>query len=141
MLRRNLITCFALIATAIPVTSSAANPFSNPLMATLTSKLGITQDQAEGGVGSMLTLAQEKLAKGDFDKIASVIPGASKYLDKAKSLGAVTGALGNGAGLTGAFSKLGINSETAAKFVPMVTKFVGKTGGKDLGTKFATALK
>ena len=65
----------------------------------------------------MLTLAQEKLAKGDFDK--------------AKSLGAVTGALG----------KLGVNSHTASKFVPAVTKFVGKSGGKDLGAELAAALK
>jgi hypothetical protein len=33
----------------------------------------------------------------------------------------VTGPLGNLAGLTGALGKLGINPETAAKFVPMVT--------------------
>jgi hypothetical protein len=49
----------------------------NPLMSKLTSSLGVTQDQAEGGVGSILTLAQEKLAKGDFDKVAALIPGAS----------------------------------------------------------------
>ena len=113
---------------------------SNPLMTTLMSALGVTQDQAEGGVGSMLTLAHEKLAAGDFDKIAAVIPGASKYLEKAKALGAVTGPLVNAAGLGGAFSKLGISPATAAKFVPKVTQYVGKVGGKDVGALLSNAL-
>ena len=64
---------------------------ADPLIGGLTSSLGVTENQAMGGVGSVLTLAQEKLAKGEFDQVAKVIPGSSKYLDMAKSLGAVTG--------------------------------------------------
>jgi hypothetical protein len=41
----------------------------------------VSEDQARGGIGSYLTLLQEKLAKGDFDKIAALVPGASGYLD------------------------------------------------------------
>ena len=114
---------------------------SNPLVSKLTSSLGVTQAQAEGGVGSILALAQEKLAKGDFDKVAALIPGASDYLEKARSLGAVTGPLLNGAGLNGALGKLGIDAATAAKFVPSVTKFVSKSGGSKLGGMLANALK
>ena len=120
---------------------SSLQSLSNPLMGKLTKSLGVSQDQAEGGVGSILTLAQEKLAKGDFDKIAALIPGASGYLEKAKSLGAVAGPLLNGAGLNGALGKLGIDAATAAKFVPMVTKFVSKAGGSKLGALLTSALK
>jgi hypothetical protein len=60
-------------------------------------------------LGSVLTLAQEKLAAGDFDKVAAAIPGASRYVDMAKSLGAVTGPIGNKAGLTSALGRLGMN--------------------------------
>ncbi|RPH53488.1 MAG: hypothetical protein EHM84_03740, partial [Lysobacterales bacterium] len=94
-----------------------------------------------GGVGSVLTLAQEKLAKGEFDQIAKVIPGASKYLDMAKSLGAVTGPLGNRSGLNSALTRLGISPTTAAKFVPAVTDFVGKAGGADVANMLSSALK
>jgi Protein of unknown function VcgC/VcgE (DUF2780) len=120
--------------------SSVTGAGSSQLMGMLTSKLGVTQNQAEGGVGSMLKLAQEKLAKGDFDKVASAIPGAQKYLDKAKSLGAYTGSVGNAAGLSGALGKLGIPPETAAKFVPTVTDFVGKIGGGKTGALLKSAL-
>ena len=76
-----------------PSLESLTSATKNPLLGALTSQLGVTENQARGGVGSYLTLLQEKLAKGDFDKIASLVPGASGYLDSAKKLGAVTGPL------------------------------------------------
>jgi len=112
----------------------------NPLMGMLTEPLGLTEEQAGGGIGSMLTLAQEKLTSGDFSKVASAIPGSSQYLDKAKSLGAVTGPLTNAAGLTGAFNHLGISPSVAQKFVPTVTNFVGKAAGSDIGHKLSKAM-
>lgn len=109
-------------------------------LATLTSALGVSENQAGGGLGSILTLAQEKLVKGDFDKLAAAIPGASRYLDMAKSLGAVTGPVGNRAGLNSALGRLGINQETAAKFIPAVTDMVTKLGGSDVGSLLGRAL-
>ena len=146
MRRRTLLiglalTSFVFTGNAAAQLPSSLQSLSNPLLGKLTSSLGVTQNQAEGGVGSILTLAQEKLAKGDFDKIAALIPGASGYLEKAKSLGAVAGPLVNGAGLNGALGKLGIDAATAAKFIPTVTKFVSKAGGSKLGGLLTTALK
>ncbi|HEU5134876.1 MAG TPA: DUF2780 domain-containing protein [Steroidobacteraceae bacterium] len=147
MERRTLITVLSLLWLAFAENAAAQSlpsslpSLSNPLMSTLMKSLGVTQNQAEGGVGSILTLAKEKLAKGDFDKIAAVIPGASKYLEKAKSLGAVAGPLVNAAGLNGALAKLGIDAATAAKFIPAVTSFVGKAGGSRLGALLGSALK
>jgi hypothetical protein len=102
-------------------------------MSLLRRTLGMSEDQMEGGLGSILTLAQEKLAAGDFDKIASVIPGASGYLEKAKELGAVIGPLGNVEGLNGALGRLGIDQETAERFVPAVKDLVSRLGGQDIG--------
>lgn len=113
----------------------------DPLVGGLKSALGVTDAQAEGGLGSLLTLAQEKLAKGDFDKIAQVIPGSQKYLDAAKKLGAVTGPVTNSAGLDSAYSRLGIPAEKAAKFTPTVLDAVGKVGGDSARNLLASALK
>ena len=120
--------------------SSAKSAAPGSLTGLLSKNLGVTQNQAEGGVGSMLKLAQEKLSAGDFDMVAKAVPGAQKYLDKAKSLGAYTGAVNNAAGLNGALAKLGIPPETAAKFMPMVTNYVGKVGGPKVGALFKSAL-
>jgi len=156
MQRIKLLIAFTLVSLPLSMTASAADPLntdalkstansamnsaSGSLTSMLSSKLGVTQNQAEGGVGSILKLAQEKLSAGDFDQVAKAIPGASKYLDKAKSLGAYTGALGNLAGLNGALSKLGIPPETSAKLIPAVTNYVGKIGGSKTGALLKSAL-
>jgi len=135
--------------TALPVVAKAQSLDSlkgllsstDPIVGALKSALGVTDNQAQGGLGSILTLAQEHLAKGDFDKIAQVVPGAQKYLDAAKKLGAVTGPVKNSAGLNSAYSKLGIAPETAAKFTPTVLDAVGKVGGDSVKNLLAGALK
>lgn len=113
----------------------------DPLLGVLTSQLGVTENQAKGGVGSILTLAKEKLSPTDYGKVANVVPGASKYLEYAKTLGAVTGPLKNMAGLNGALGKLGMGADVIAKFVPAVTNFVGKAGGSTVQTLLLSVLK
>jgi hypothetical protein len=137
---------FTLGIVALPFTlsgcssSESLESVADPLIGGLTSSLGLTQNQAAGGVGSVLTLAQEKLAAGDFDQVAAVIPGASKYLDMAKSLGAVTGPLGNVAGLNSALGRLGVTPEKAAKLVPAVGDFVSKAS-PTAGSLLSSVLK
>lgn len=120
---------------------SLAASMKDPLMSLLTSQLGVTDNQAKGGVGSLLTLAKEKLPAADFLKIANVVPNASKYMELAKTLGAVIGPLKNVAGLNGALGKLGMSTETIGKFVPTVTNFIGKAGGTTVTGLLATVLK
>lgn len=120
---------------------SAAASLKDPLLGILTSQLGVTENQAKGGVGSILTLAKEKLSPTDYGKVANVVPGAAKYLEYAKTLGAVTGPLKNMAGLNGAFGKLGMGADVIAKFVPAVTNFVGKAGGSGVQNLLLSALK
>ena len=113
---------------------------SADLTSLLTKQLGVTDTQASGGVGSMLKLAQEKLAAGDFDTVAKAIPGADKYLASAKQL------LGGGnivdkAGLQSAFSKLGMSPSMVDQFTPVVTQFVGQTGGDKAKNLLSGVLK
>ena len=141
MQRRKLMTTglalLALVAVGLPSTSRAA--FDAYEM--VGKALGLSGDQVQGGLGSVLKLAQEKLQKGDFDKLAAAIPGASGYLEKAKSLGAFTGNLNNLAGLNGALGKLGISPDTASKFLSELPGVVSKTGGDDVGKLLSSVLK
>jgi hypothetical protein len=136
-----------LLLAALPMASHAqsmsdlAGAMKDPLIAALTSKLGVTDNQAKGGMGSLLTLAKEKLGGGDFSKLTALIPQASKYMDTAKQLGAVAGPLVNKAGLNGALAKLGMKPETVSKFVPTVTDYLGKIGGDSAKNLLASALK
>jgi len=129
------------IAGTLDALKNATNSLSAPLGSLLQSQLGVTSDQASGGLGSFLTLARERLAAGDFDKIASLVPGASGYMDTAKKLGAVTGPVGNVAGLNSALGGLGMNAETVQKFVPTVSDYLGKAGGSSVQSLLGTVLK
>lgn len=143
MNRRWIVAALAalpLVATAGSL-DSLTSMVSDGLVGSLKSKLGVTDSQAKGGVGSLLTLAKEHLNKGDFDKIAQLVPGTQKYLDAAKSLGAVTGPVKDSSGLNAAYSRLGIKPETAAKFTPTVLDAVGKVGGDSAKSLLAGALK
>jgi hypothetical protein len=149
-MKRRLVLLATLVATLVlpfaasaqtPSLGSLASSLKDPLLGMLTNRLGVTEDQAKGGIGSYLTLAQEKLAKGDFDKVAALVPGASKYMDSARKLGAVTGPLKNAAGLNGALTKLGMKSDTVSKFTPTVTNYLGTAGGSRVKNMLAGMLK
>lgn len=110
----------------------ASDAMGGSITSLLQSQLGITEEQAEGSMGSLLTLASEKLSSGDYDQLAGMIPGADKYLQSAKDLGAVSGAIGDVDGLMSSLSALGISEETVARFVPTVKDYLGKLGGSDI---------
>ena len=103
---------------------------SDVLTGLLTSQLGVTSNQAMGGVGSMLSLAKERLSSMDFMSLTKLIPGAETYMNTAKNLGAVTGPIGDRAGLTSAFSRLGMGPDMVPKFTQVLSDFVGKAGGQ-----------
>jgi Protein of unknown function VcgC/VcgE (DUF2780) len=121
--------------------SDIAGAIKDPLIGMLTSKLKVTDNQAQGGMGSMLTLAKEKMSGGDFGKLTALLPQANKYMDMAKQLGAVAGPLTNMTGLNGALSKLGMSKEATKSFVPTVTDYVGKIGGDTVQKALLGALK
>ena len=109
-----------------PAPSPAAAAPSANLSDMLGSQLGLSPSQANGAVGSTLSYAQGKLSPADFDKVASTIPGGA---DLAKAAGPIS----DPAGLSSAFSKLGIPPDVANQVVPAVTQYVSKVGGPQVG--------
>jgi hypothetical protein len=140
MLRNLGIAISLLLAGCLTACSQMQSMAGQDLTGMFTKQLGVTETQAAGGVGAMLKLAQEKLAAGDFDQVANAIPGAPEYLAKAKQL-LGGGNIGNKAGLQDAFFKLGMSSEMVDKFTPILTQFVGQTGGEQAKNLLAGALK
>src|SRR5262249_23414843 len=132
MQRRNFVAGGLALILALGQVSPARPATVDPFQV-LGKSLGMTKDQMQGGLGSMLKLAQEKLAKGDFDKVASAIPGAGQLMNKAKGLGAISGPVKDLAGLDKAFTRLGISEKTASKFLSSVPEIVSKAGGEDVG--------
>lgn len=114
---------------------------TNALTQLLTSQLGVTSNQATGGVGSVLSLAKEKLPSMDFNTLTKFIPGSDGFMKAAKDLGAVTGPIGDQAGLHSAFSRLGMGQDMVPKFSQTMSDFVGKTGGDQAKELLVSVMK
>jgi hypothetical protein len=138
-----------------PATEGGANP---ELVSALSKELGATPAQAEGAAGALFGLAKTRLKPEEFSKVSAAVPGMDSLLKAAPAVGtggvagtagsALTQATGGAASgatglasVAGQFSKLGLQPEMAAKAVPILTSYVTKTGGADVGSLLAGALK
>ena len=157
MLSRGLLVALVLAAGSV-VAQGAQGTASPELIASLAKNLGSTPQQAEGAAGALFGLAKTRLSPTDWSKVASSVPGMDGLLKAAPAVAAGTAgtkglpglpsaALSGAAGLgglssvAGAFTKLGLSPEMALKAVPILTSFVSKSGGPDVGQLLAGALK
>ena len=125
------------------------------LIGQIVSQLGVNEEQANGGVGTLFKIAQEKLGAEEFQQVAGALPGLNEVMEKAPAAeeaggglagmaGSALSAMGGGGALgklgtlataAGAFKSLGLDAGMITKFAPMVMGFAQTQGGdvvKDL---------
>ncbi len=127
----------------------------NDLVGKLTSRLGVTKEQATGGAGSIFKLAKEKLSSSDFSKVSEGIPGVDSLMSAAPKTGGLENRLGGApslfgkkaksvgglTSLTGNFSKLGLSPDMIGKFVPVVLEHAQNMSGDKVMNLLKGALK
>ena len=108
----------------------------------LSSQLGVTKDQAEGGAGSIFQLAKQNLTDEDFSSIAKAVPGIDQMIGAAPKVevssgtpGGISSMMGSNklagmAGLTSSFETLGLNGDMVSKFTPIILDYVKNKGGE-----------
>lgn len=114
---------------------------TSSLINVLTTSLGINQNQAIAGAGSLLGLASEKLAPQDFQKIATAIPGSSDLIKQAGNLTGLTGNFGSVANITSALGKMGLTADQVTTMGSSIADFAGKMGGESAKGLLLGALK
>jgi hypothetical protein len=145
---------FLLSGVRLYAQGSAAQPLKNSsseLVGQLTKGLSITRPEARGGAGTLFALAKTRLSGEEFSKVSAAVPGMNGLLKTAPALsdnselssleGAMPGGMGRMAEVAEAFHKLGLSPEMAAKFVPVMTKFVESKGGATTASLLEKALK
>jgi hypothetical protein len=103
----------------------------------LTRDLGVNGAQAEGGAAVLFKAAKEKLGAAEFDSQLGGVPGLQDLMKKAPATGGGLGgmlgglagaALGGNAALittiVSGFGKLGLTTDHAKKFVPVILAFL-----------------
>ncbi|MBY6187746.1 DUF2780 domain-containing protein [Marinobacter hydrocarbonoclasticus] len=113
--------------------------WSASLVETLVSELGITEDQAIGGAGALMSYAKQDLAEADWAQLAGLVPEASSLAEEgemggvAASLGSVLGESDLGmAPVLEQLNALGLDAATISKFTPVVLDYLKQQGGDDL---------
>ncbi|CAD6876936.1 DUF2780 domain-containing protein [Methylomonas fluvii] len=109
----------------------------------LVGQLGVSPQQALGGVGSIFSVAQQRMNPGDFSQLSNAVPGMDRYLSSvpqqvsvsgSQSLlgaagGLMGGQLGSLANLAGSFQSLGMSPSMVSQFVPVVLQYVQNQSG------------
>ena len=131
--------------------ATAAANASPELVGALSKEIGGTPEQAAGAAGALFGVAKSRLKADEFSQIAKAVPGMDSLLKAAPAVGSPIGttgglpaAAGAATGLASAasaFSKLGLQPEMVSKAVPVLTQFVTKSGGSQVGSLLAGALK
>ncbi|WP_299687417.1 DUF2780 domain-containing protein [uncultured Vibrio sp.] len=96
---------------------------STPLADTVADQASVTSDQAVGGIGSMLALAQNSLDTTDNNELASLIPGMSAL----ESTG-LASALNSQDAVASAFEGLGMDSSMISTFAPIILQTLQSQG-------------
>jgi hypothetical protein len=144
-----------LMTTAIAVPVHAE---SSGLISMLTSQLGVTNDQAEGGSGAILGYAKDQLSGDDYSKVTDAMPETEGLIDSAPkkegglagTLGSASSLLGGGdkgksaaglAGLAESFSSLGLDSDMIGKFTPVILDYAKSKGGETVSSLLGGVLQ
>lgn len=129
---------------------SAAAQASPELVNALSKEMGSTPEQAAGAAGALFGVAQSRLKTEEFSLVSKAVPGMTSLLSAAPAakgaggganLSKLAGQAGGLASVVSAFSALGLKPEMVAKAVPVLTSFVTKSGGANVGQLLASALK
>ncbi|MEZ9389662.1 hypothetical protein BCU71_21035 [Vibrio lentus] len=96
---------------------------TTPLADTVADQASVTSDQAIGGIGSMLALAQNSLGSADNKELATLIPGMSSL----ESTG-LSSVLSSQGAVESAFAGLGMDSSMITTFAPIILQTLQSQG-------------
>lgn len=126
----------------------------------LTSRLGVSTQQAEGGTGAILKAAKDNMTADKFSQLLDVIPNSSDMLATVTNATSNTGdndhgLLGKASALLGkkdnntsdslsslvnSFSSLGMDKGMVSQFLPIVLDYVKQHGSSALMNSLKSAI-
>ena len=134
------------------VTDNAA---MSSLTGLVTAQLAVTEQQAQGGLGTLFSVAQSTLDGADFQQLSQHVPDMASLLNAApevsekaqgiSSLVAVAGkygdALKSGNEAYARFKTLGIDAAQIPQYIEVTNQFLEKQGGTDIAALFSKGLE
>ena len=121
-----------LLAAALIGACASSSSMVDPIVSAL-AKDGLSTQQAAGGAGALLGLAQTQLTTDQFNSLSAGVGGADKYINQARNMTGETGPISSMSQVQGMFSKMGISPEQGAELTKNFGEFVSSKVGGPLG--------
>jgi hypothetical protein len=146
-MRRHL--ALLLLAAALAVTGcsstgstvdAAKGMFASDTLVSSLGTLGMSPTQATGSLGSLVSLASNRLSPADFSKFSGYLPNSEKYLKAAEAAGLLKSPVKDVAGLNSNFAALGVEPNVARGFLGEMSQYFTSKGGESARGLFASAI-
>jgi hypothetical protein len=109
--------------------TGAVTGTSDALLSAMSHQIGVSETQAAGGIGSIMSLAQSKLSPESFATLTKSMPNVDRYMKSVQDVLGPNTKITDLSSLKSAFSRFGMGPEMIAKFKPFVMDALGKAGG------------
>jgi len=143
MNRRLLLALFALVPMLLSgyATAGDKDKVDESKIGKLAASAGITSEQAQATVGSLLRLSQGRLETSQYDRIAEGVPKQAEYMALAQRLGVFGDSIENAAAMNAGLGKIGVKPDQVATVASELTGYVTKAAGAEVGGFFANSIK
>ncbi len=127
-------------------TATDALPSAAGLLSSITDNLGVTPEQASGGLGAIFNFAKQNVSADKFSQLSNAIPGMDGLLSAVPAVsqasqGGMGGLLGKAAEysdtlksvnqLKGQFDSLGLDSGMIMQYVDQAKQYLDTPAGQD----------
>ncbi len=133
----------------------ADNAAISSLTGLVTAQLGVTEQQAQGGLGTLFSVAQSTLDGADFQQLsqhvpemASLLGAAPEVSEKAQGISSLVAeagkygdALKSGNEAYAQFKTLGLDAAQIPQYIEVTNQFLKKQGGTDIASLFSKGLE
>ena len=134
---------------------AADNAAISSLTGLVTEQLGVTEQQAQGGLGTLFSVAQSTLGDADFQQLSEHVPemvsllgAAPEVSERAKGISplvAVAGKYGDALQSSNEayaqFKTLGLDAAQIPQYIEVTNQFLKKQGGTDIASLFSKGLE
>lgn len=105
---------------------------NSSLITQVTNQLPVSAQQATGGVGAMLSLAQNQLSDSNSQELGQLLPGMDQLtnLNLSGSKDMLSG-INNLSAVNDAFKGLGLDPSMISQFAPLVLQYLTSQGASD----------
>jgi hypothetical protein len=121
-------------------TDAVKSMFASDSLVSSLGNLGMSPSQATGSLGSLVSLASNRLSPADFAKFSSYLPNSDKYLKAAEATGLLKSPVKDVAGLNANFATLGVEPNVARGFLGEMSKYFTAKGGDSARSLFTTVI-